>query len=170
MTAGQFNHLLSRIKSGDMSALQPIYLAYYKSMCNQALYIVHNRADAEDVASDAMMKLVHYAQKPDGEYIKDGGAFLYTLTRNTALDFLRKQKPTADIDEMTIASDDDTDKLLLSGAIQNLPEQDIKIAQMFYYYDCKIKQIAKETGMTVSAVKWHLSEIRKKLYEILKTD
>lgn len=154
-----------------MSALEPIYSAYYKSMCNQALYIVHSKTDAEDVASEAMIKLIRYAQGPSYQYIKDSGAFLYTLTRNTALDFLRKNKQTVELDEdmpSDSGDDGDLDKLVLYDAMKSLSEQDFKIAELFYYYDCKIKTIAEETGLTVSAVKWHLCEIRKKLYDILK--
>lgn len=153
-----------------MSALEPIYSAYYKSMCNQALWIVHNKTDAEDVASEAVIKLVRYAQSQSYQYIKDSGAFIHTLTRNTALDFVRKNKQTVELDD-DIPSDSgnvDLEKLVLFDAMKNLSEQDFKIAELFYYYDCKIKTIAEETGLSVSAVKWHLSEIRKKLYQILK--
>ena len=171
MTARSFNDLLNRIQQGDMSALQPIYLAYYKSMCNQALGVVHSRADAEDIASESMLKLVKFAQNPSHANVKDCGAFLYTLTHNTALDFVRKQKRVvqADDDRLVVTADE-KDNYILHEAIRTLPEQDYKIAQMFYFYDCKIKTIASELGMSVSAVKWHLSDIRKKLYDILKNN
>lgn len=153
-----------------MSALGPIYSAYYKSMCNQALWIVKNNTDAEDVASEAMLKLIRYAQNSDFVYVKDSGAFVHTLTRNAALDFLRKKKDTVELDENTpsVESDGGLDKLALADAMNSLSDCDFKIAELFYFYDCKIKTIAEEVGLSVPAVKWHLSEIRKKLYEILK--
>lgn len=157
-----------------MSALEPIYSAYYKPMCNQALWVVHNKQDAEDVASEAIIKLVKYATG-GGAYVKDGGAFIYTLVKNTALDFVRKQKHAVSLsDEVADTLSDggdgngELDKIAIHEAMKSLSEVDFKIAELFYYYDCKIKTVATETGMTVSAVKWHLSEIRKKLYEILK--
>ena len=170
VTARSFNDLLRKIQQGDMSALEPIYSAYYKSMCNQALWIVHSKADAEDVASEAMMKLIRHAQSQSYEYIKDGGAFIHTLTRNTALDFLRKNKQTVELDDDIPVADGDggLDKLAIYDAMKNLSDLDFKIAELFYYYDCKIGTIAEDTRLSVSAVKWHLSEIRKKLYEILK--
>lgn len=153
-----------------MSALEPIYSAYYKSMCNQALWIVHGKTDAEDVASDAMLKIIRYAQNPDFDYVKDSGAFVHTITRNTALDFVRRNNKTVELDENLAHGerDDELDGIVVSDAMKNLSEQDFRIAELFYYYDCKIKTIAEETGLSVSAVKWHLSEIRKKLYNILK--
>ena len=144
-----------------MSALEPIYSAYYTPMCNQALWIVHNRQDAEDVASEAIVKLVNYA-RGGAAYVKDGGAFVYTLVRNTALDFVRKNKHAVSLsDEMANtlsdggASDGELDKIAIHEAMKSLSDLDFKIAELFYYYDCKIKTIATETGMTVSAVKWH---------------
>lgn len=54
-------------------------------MCGQALGIVRNKQDAEDVASEALLKLIKYA-RGDFADVKDCGAFMYTLVRNTALD------------------------------------------------------------------------------------
>lgn len=124
---------------------------------------MRNKQDAEDVASEAVIKLFNYAQNPNFAVVKDAGAFVYTLVRNTALDFLRKRKPAVELD-------DGLDKLVIYNAMRGLSERDFKIAEMFYYYDCKIKTIAEATDLTVSAVKYHLGEIRKKLYEILKKD
>lgn len=172
MTAHRFNDLLCRLYQGDMSALEPIYLEYYKSMCGQAMWIVRNSSDAQDVASDVMIKILGYAQNADRAYVKDVGAFLYTLTRNAALDTVRKRKFTAPLDLADVPTpfDEGIDKAVIFSAVKTLSEQQFKIAEMFYYYDCKIKTIAQHTGLTVSAVKYHLSEIRKKLYKILKTD
>lgn len=169
MTTHHFNDLLRRIHDGDASALEPIFSAYYKSMCSQAWWVVHNKQDAEDVASEAVIKIMNYAQKPNRAYIKDVGAFVYTLVKNTALDFLRKRH-TLPLDSDVVVEDDMSDKAVVIEAMRTLSDIDFKIAQMFYYYDCKIKTIAEECGMTVSAVKYHLGEIRKKLYEILKND
>lgn len=165
-----FNDLLRKIHDGDTSAIEPIFSAYYKSMCAQAWWIVRNRQDAEDVASEAIVKILSYAQNTDRADIKDAGAFICTLVKNTALDFVRKRR-TAPLDgDIPFDQDDGLDKITVYNAMRTLSEQEFKIAEMFYYYDCKIKTIAEALDMTVSAVKYHLGEIRKKLYEILKTD
>lgn len=168
MTSGTFNSLLRRIQQGDMSALQPIYSAYYKSMCNQALWIVHNKSDAQDVASDSLLKLVKYAQRPEHAEVKDCGAFIYTLVRNTALDFVRSRSRTAELADVPVERGDGIEQIALSDAMKGLSEQDFKIVELFYFYDCKIKTVAEQTGLSVSAVKWHLADIRKKLYKILR--
>ena len=171
MTAHCFNDLLRKIHDGDNSAIEPIFSAYYKSMCTQAWWIVRNKQDAEDVASEAIVKIISYAQNTDRADIKDAGAFIYTLVKNTALDFLRKNARTVPLDgDIPFEQDDGLDKAAVYDAMRLLSEQDFKIAEMFYYYDCKIKTIAEALDMTVSAVKYHLGEIRKKLYKILKTD
>ena len=166
-----FNDLLRKIHDGDVSAIEPIFSAYYKSMCTQARWIVHSKQDAEDVASEVLIKIISYAKSADRAAVKDAGAFIYTLVKNTALDFLRKNRRTVPLDgDIPFEHDDGLDKKTVYDAMRTLSEQDFKIAEMFYYYDCKIKTIAEELDMTVSAVKYHLGEIRKKLYEILKND
>ena len=154
-----------------MSAAEPLFCAYYKSVCSTAYFIVKNRHDAEDIASEVILKIISYANNSDRAYVQDAGAFVYTLTKNAALDLLRKKRRMVESDDDTPSDfDDGTERSDVFAALNRLPEQQRKIAQMFYYYDCKIKTIAAELGMTESAVKYHLSEIRKKLYEILKTD
>ena len=153
--------------------MELIYNEFYISMCGQALWIVRSSQDAEDVASEALLKLIKHAQ---GECtpVKDCGAFMYTLVRNTAFDFLRKRKNTVQLNDEDIAADsgdcDYTDKIVVAEAMKSLSEIDFKIAEMFYYYDCKIKTIAASTGLSVSAVKWHLYEIRKKHKKVIADD
>ena len=171
MTAHCFNDLLRKIHDGDTSAIEPIFSAYYKSMCNQAWWIVRSRQDAEDVASEAIIKIISYAQNTDRAAVKDAGAFVYTLVKNTALDFLRKNARTAPLDnDVPFEQNDGLDKIAVYDAMRTLSDIEFKIAEMFYYFDCKIKDIAEELDLTASAVKYHLCEIRKKLYKILKTD
>ena len=171
MTTRYFNDLLRKIQDGDTSAIEPIFSAYYNSMCFSAWWTVRNKQDAEDVASEAVVKIIGYAQKPNHAYVKDAGAFIYTLVKNTALDFLRKNSRTAPLDkDIPFEQDDGLEKAAVYDAMRLLSDSEFKIAEMFYYYDCKIKEIAKQLDMTVSAVKYHLGEIRKKLYKILKTD
>ena len=156
-----------------MSALAPIFDEYYKKIESEAAWIIP-KSDAADVASEVMLKIISYAKANADPSVKDAGAFVYAMTKNTALDFYRKSKRTSPIEYIESVpdgradSDGLLDKATIKNAIDKLSETDRQIAVMFYFYDVKIKSIAKELNMTVSAVKWRLTEIRKKLYEIIK--
>lgn len=57
---------------------------------------------------------------------------------------------------------------LINHALESLSDTDKEIAMLFYFYDYKIKEIAKDLNIPDGTVKWKLSGIRKKFREILK--
>jgi RNA polymerase sigma-70 factor (ECF subfamily) len=65
-----------------------IYKEYFHQMYFISKDLVQDRQDAEDIVSEVFLKLIKY-EKP--EDIKDIRLFLFRLTRNKSIDFLRSR-------------------------------------------------------------------------------
>ena len=91
MTQEEFNECMARIKSGDKEGLKDIYTAYLSYIYTIVYGIVNSKENAEDITSEFFIKLWEIADqyKPQSNGHK---AYLATVARNMALDFLRKNK------------------------------------------------------------------------------
>ena len=140
------------------------------SMYTLALGILRNEADASDVMQDAILKA--YC---NFEQLKERGKFrpwILSIVHNTAIEFIRKQKTTTDIDELYDISSpsaviDTETQLSVWEAIQKLKLPYRTVIILFYYEDYSVLQIAKITHTSAIAVKQQLSRGRKMLAQLL---
>ncbi len=160
-----------RIGRGDAQSLDELYLLVGKRMFALARGIVQRNEDAEDVVSDSLVKLVRYAASFREE---NGYAYVMRIVRNTALDFLRKNKreATVDIDALFSLSDDRyspekrEDAILLERAIRGLSPPEKRMIYYRYYLDYTVREIAREENIgkstaerAVQAAEEHLKEL-----------
>ncbi len=166
----QLNRLIAALKRGDGSALDGILLLAGRRMFALARGIVRNTADAEDVVQECFLKIARAA----GSFREgtNGYAWIMRIARNTALDFLRRNKRTAteDIDACFRLTDDRysaerrEEALALEEALSKLTEGERRLIYLRYYLDLTVREIAGETGMSKSAAAREL----KKAEEALK--
>ena len=91
--------LIEATKNGDESAFKELMDRYIDAIYGFALQYSRNEEDAEDIAQDAFFKAWKNVKR-----FKKGLRFkpwLYAITRNTALDHLKKKRPTrfSDLDD-----------------------------------------------------------------------
>ncbi|MBU6427025.1 RNA polymerase sigma factor [Patescibacteria group bacterium] len=82
--------LVEACKKKDDGAFSELMRRYTSSMYHFAVQYAKNEEDAEDIAQDAFFKAWKYIQR-----FKTGGKFrpwIYAITRNTALDHLKKKR------------------------------------------------------------------------------
>ncbi len=169
----QLNNAILRLKSGDASALGTIFALAGKRMVALARGIVGTQADAEDVVSDSLVKLVRAAPSfREG----NGYGFLMRIVRNTALDFLRRKKRTAteDIDACFSLSDGRyspegrEDAILLERAIKCLPPLEKKMIYYRYWLGFTVREIAREENMSRSSVERAVVRAEETLKKLLQ--
>ena len=165
--------LLRALRPGDAEALDGIYARLGGRMLALARGIVRNRADAEDVVSDSFLKL---ARGIGGYRIGTNGcAFVMRIVRNTAFDLLRKRKVRAeeDLDEFFHLTDERyrpermDGALVLEDAVAKLAPLERRMIYYRYYLDFTVREIAKETGVSKSAVQRMISAAEEKLKKLL---
>jgi RNA polymerase sigma-70 factor (ECF subfamily) len=78
------------LKKGDEKSLEILIQRYLKSVFGFAYRYVGNSQEAEDITQEVFVKMWKNLKKFDKE--KSFKAWIFTITKNTALDFLKKKK------------------------------------------------------------------------------
>ncbi len=139
--------------------IEDLYTEYRKKVLGYVAARVRSRADAEDICSDIFEKIQR--KLPDFDPSKASvGTWIFTITRNSVIDFFRRQKPQEELDE-NISDDAEVDESLLSretlselaSALRGLPEELMRIVVLRYYDNKPLTEIASLMGLSYGAIK-----------------
>jgi RNA polymerase sigma factor (sigma-70 family) len=159
----------------DRRSQEELYKRYFPAMMALCLRYVRNSGDGVEVLNDAFLKVFRQL----GRYDAAKGA-LYTWMRkiliNTALDSLRKQKmiryhemPTATAEEPGIENEAisklNSDELL--GVIRQLPVTSCLVFNLYSIDGFSHREIAGMLGISEGTSRWHLSDARRQLKQII---
>lgn len=144
-----------------------------------AYRLVNDRAEAEDVVQEVMIKL--WKQGQDLKLVRNLEAWCLRLTRNQALDKLkggyRKRKATLEqVHEPSTPTNTQPDQLTewqdtyeqIEKLIQNLPTDYQAVVQLRDIEGMTYQEIANALDMSLSQVKTNLFRARKRLREALE--
>ncbi len=90
--------LLKRQNRGILSPFEALVRIYQNKIYALALRMTENREDAFDVAQEAVLKL--YRGLSAFREKSSFATWVYSVTRNAALDFLRKKKSSVSLEEL----------------------------------------------------------------------
>jgi RNA polymerase sigma-70 factor (family 1) len=141
-----------------------------------ALRFVGDAESAEDVVQDVMSKL--WQKREEADQIDNLEAWLMVLTRNRALDLLRKNKDNlVSVDEAIGLSDHEpmADKLLenedlmtlLRNCLSQLPEKQRTVFQLREIEQMTYEEISAATGYNLDDVKVSLFRARKQIQRMV---
>lgn len=172
MNDRQFEDNIGRICRNDREGLKVIYEDYCPLIYSAVLEILHNREDAEDVASEFFIRLWDIA--PGYRPGKGHRAWLLTIARNMAIDHLRKRKKenlTAEIPEYLQSGEDFPEdrlchKLSLEQALKTLKEEEREIVNLKIMGELTFKEIAAVLKKPQGTVAWHYRTAIQKLKEV----
>jgi len=122
LTVDEELQTIKKVLSGDKGAFEALVLENQKNVYNLALKITKNEADAQDVSQEAFLKAYTQLNGFRGE--SRFSVWLYRLTYNLCIDFLRKKPRTAVI-PLTYQDDDANMHDLEIPDIRNLPEDSL---------------------------------------------
>ena len=176
--------LIERVGKGDRRAFEKLVKLHEKNVYNLALKLLKNREDALDAAQEAFLKAWISIKSFRGD--SKFSAWLYRLTYNTCLDFLRKAKKgeiisltSEDEDESIRDVKDDAPtpeehvqreelRQTVRDAVNSLPEEYRQLIIMREFAGLTYAEIADAAGISEGTVKSRLSRARIKLAEILR--
>lgn len=181
---GQDN-LLERIRKGDAHAFEIVYRKDYGSLCQLAIFILHNTEMAEEIADDVMFYLWDHRQEAEIENLK---SWLLKAVRNKSINALRSssmrdQAATDSIsdterhDLITQLFDDEhpLEKLIadeiedkINEAIEQLPEDARKVFVLCKMNGKKYSEAADELDISVNTVKYHMKNSMKIMESVMK--
>ena len=139
--------------------LEQIYLEYHDKVMGYIRARVHGWADAEDLCADVFEKVQR--KLPEYDQTKASvSTWIFTITRNTVIDFFRRSKHPEELDENLSDESEVEESLLqtetlgeLATALRRLPQQLMDIIVLRYYDKKTLTEIAGMMGLSYGAVK-----------------
>ena len=92
----EIHNVFQKIKSGEKTAIEELYVKYQKLVINISFSIVKDKNIAEEISQMIFLKIL---QSPI-ENIPNNNelSWIYTITKNQTIDYLRKQHNDINID------------------------------------------------------------------------
>lgn len=154
----EINQLFEQFKSGNKDVLEEIYNKYKKVIYGIAFSILKNKEDAEDIVQTVFIK-IHKLEKsklPENNIL----SWIYTLTKNEALQFLRKQKNNIVLDSIYDLEDTNSeinkliDKETYNKLISKLSSKEKEIISLKIISNLSFEQISQILGEKTGTIKW----------------
>ena len=169
----QLRAAVDAIRAGNKDAYAIVIRLYQKRLFGLALMFVRDRAAAEDVVQEALVRA--YTHLDRYEEIRDFYPWIATITVRLAQNWRRnranKSAPETDEPQAEIeASDDvlaeviaDEGAAKLWRAVNRLAQGERAAVVLFYQHDMKLNDVAQVLGVTPGSVKTLLFRAREKL-------
>lgn len=170
--------LAQRLKRGDRLALNramDAYTPYLSTVVWNAMGPAARPEDVEEVVSDAFLTL--WSRRDSLRPEQGLKSWLAAVARNRAIDRLRAAPPASlPLDEAEAVDGSSPEDELerrtfadtLRRAVESLPPPDDQLVLRFYYEEERLKDIARDLGLSVPTAKSRLCRARRKLKEILE--
>ena len=146
-------------------AFGAVYKEYKHTIYSYVLFRVgHDRDLTEDVVSDVFLKAYRSYDRYNSNYALS--TWLFTIARNTLIDYYRKGRETIDIDAIEVHDESDALYQLLlrdiserdlEEAVAALPEAQRQCIEGQFFNGKTAKEVAEELGISHAAARKHVS-------------
>jgi RNA polymerase sigma-70 factor (ECF subfamily) len=173
--------LVAALRAGDGHAvLEGLMERYRQKVMHLAVSIVRDPALAEDLSQTVFVKAWQALPKFDGR--ASLSTWLYTITRNTCLTAVARERRIVPLEDFNELADDDGDPMLFGRAqagvesagqasaeydvaklLQQLPEPYRRVVVLFYLEDRSCEEVGELLSMPTGTVKALLHRGRKRL-------
>lgn len=172
--------LIKNAAAGDAAAFETLVERYQKQVYNLALRMVNNESDAEDLAQEAFIRA--WRSLGSFQYTSQFSTWLYRLTSNICIDFLRAKKRRKVISLTMLRDDEDSqwdlpdteplpeqqmiaaeERAALARALASLDPDYRQVLTLRIVNECSYQQISQILGIAEGTVKSRLSRAREQL-------
>lgn len=173
------------MKGTEIHTFNTLYTKFYRKSFLFTKSFVHDEYIAEDIVSDALIKLWEIWKEKEIEHLE---ALLLTTLKNKSLDYLRHEaikteviqtlsemgRRELDIRISTLEACNPGDifstevQQIVTSTLAHLPEQTRRIFEMSRFENKTNKEIAEELQLTVKGVEYHITKALKPLRENLR--
>ena len=151
--------IFNGIKSGDESSFTSLYENYYNLVYRIVFSILKNKENSEDVTQIVFSKIYQLPKEKLPESYE--ASWLYKVSKNETLQYLRKAKNELNIDEIYDISeqknniDEIIDVETYKKMIQGLSETEKEIISLKILSQFTFKRIGQMLKMPTGTVKWN---------------
>lgn len=174
MSAPSDRDLIQRARRGETEAFGELVTRYQTNVFNVCYRILHERAEAEDLAQETFMRAHERLMTFDAE--RPFGPWIRRVAANVCLNHLSTRKITAELNEERDADASQKPEAVqearersdqIRDALASLPPHYRIVIELRHYQEMSYDEIAMELNIPLSDVKSHLFRARKLLAEKL---
>jgi RNA polymerase sigma-70 factor (ECF subfamily) len=152
--------LVSAIRSGDEQAMARLYDRYSSIVYSVALRVVGDTGTAEDILQEVFMQLWRTPAAFDSSR-GSLAAWLAVISRNRAIDSLRKRRPETDLDDVIVSVEPDLageaerSRALqkIRGTLSSMPPAQRSALEMAFFEGLTHSEISEKTGEPLGTIK-----------------
>lgn len=152
-------HLIfQEIKKENSNKLDDLYCKYNKLIFNIAFSILKNRENSEDIVQIVFMKI--FQMDKNKLPTTNESTWLYSLTKNETLNYLRNKKQEVNLDEIYYITEEDKelnkiiDENNYNRIIAKLNKQEREIISLKILSNMSFKEISSLLDMPMGTVQW----------------
>lgn len=154
----ELKDIFEGIKNDDKLAFEKLYKNYNRLVYGIAFSILKNKYDTEDVVQMVFTKV--YAVEKDKLPTKSEASWLYSVTKNETLSYLKTKKNNIDLDNLYEIEDGNNEinqivaKDSFNRMINNLNEKEKEIISLKVLSNLSFEEIGKVLNTPIGTVKW----------------
>lgn len=175
MTEKADEELVRSIQQGDVLAFEILVKRYQRRLFSFVFHIIYDVHAAEEVVQDALFSVYQSIDRVD--VAKKFSSYLFTIAKNTAISYLRRQKQTVSLGEIEeLASEEETlyEELIeaekqhrVRQSLLALEEKYRRVISLYYFDDLSYEEISQKLKLPVNTVRTHLLRAKQQLKEVL---
>lgn len=154
----EIHDMFQRIKAGEKEVIEDLYAKYKNLIINISFSIVKDRNIAEEISQNVFLKIL----KIDKEILPDNNelSWIYTITKNQTIDYLRKQHTNIDIDSIYEINDENNEieniveQDTYNKIIEGLEEKEREIISLKIISEMTFREIGEILEMPTATVQW----------------
>lgn len=164
---------------GDSVAFEILFKRYREEIYALCLgRTLGNTDDASDLVQETFVKVFLNLEKYDPRYTF--GQWIYTIARNTFIDYVRRRRDNLSIDSITAPSmaptaDEEPDSRIINEqhsvqierCMEALPEKYRQMAELRFIREMSYEEIAAQVGLPIGTVKTQIFRARERLSKLI---
>lgn len=173
--------VIAEILNGNTKLFNTLEQKYRLLVTSLVRKMIKDEDDVDDLVQEAFLKAYNALSSYNSEYAFS--SWLYKITSNACIDFLRKKRNFIPFSQMNVKNEEgessfdvldenadtsrnimtDETKKIVSDAINLLPEKYRKIIEYRHYNEMSYEQISEVLEIPIGTVKIHLFRAKKLL-------
>ncbi|MDR2701631.1 MAG: sigma-70 family RNA polymerase sigma factor [Spirochaetaceae bacterium] len=165
--------LVEEILGGRKELFRLLVERYQQKVHAMGLSFFHNQEDAADFTQDVFIRSYRSLATFRGQ--SRFSTWLYRIAYNTAVNSINRRKEYHSLAEEPVTEDESPELHILRvaaqeavrSAVAELPEKYRVCVDLYFFYDCSIREIGEITGFPENTIKSHVFRGKKLLREKL---
>lgn len=154
----EIHNIFKGIANKEEKEFNKLYEKYNKLVYGVSFSILKNKESSEDVTQTVFAKI--WNMNTNNLPTSNEASWLYTITKNETLNFLRKQKTTLNLEDIYYINNDNNElneimeKDTFNRIIAKLNEKEQEIVSLKILSSLSFKQISQILNMPIGTVQW----------------